>query len=48
MDLNVGAIYRITRTFALSAGYTFERDFSPEITRDYYRNKEYLGLSLAF
>jgi Putative beta-barrel porin 2 len=48
LDLNLGAIYHISRAFALTAGYTFERDFSQEIARDYYRNRVYLGLSLAF
>jgi len=48
LDLNAGLTYQINRAFALSGGYTFERDFSQEITRDYYRNRVYLGLSLAF
>jgi hypothetical protein len=48
LDLNVGLTYQINRAFAASAGYTFERDFSDEITRDYYRNRVYLGLSFTF
>jgi hypothetical protein len=48
LDLNAGLSYRINRTLALTGGYTFERDFSGETTRDYYRNRVYLGLSLAF
>jgi Putative beta-barrel porin 2 len=48
MDLNAALSYRINRTLALTAGYTFERDFSEQITRDYYRNRVYLGLSFAF
>jgi hypothetical protein len=48
LDLNLGITYQINRTFALSAGYTFERDFSEEVTRDYYRNRTYLGLLFTF
>ena len=48
LDLNAGLIYQLTRTFAVTGGYTFERDFSQETTRDYYRDRLYLGLSFAF
>jgi hypothetical protein len=48
LDLNVGLTYQINRALAASTGYTFERDFSQEITRDYYRNRVYLGLSFTF
>jgi hypothetical protein len=48
LDLNVGLTYQINRALAAGAGYTFERDFSDEITRDYYRNRVYLGLSFTF
>jgi hypothetical protein len=48
LDLNVGLTYQINRAFGLSGGYTFERDFSQQVTRDYYRNRTYLGLSFSF
>jgi hypothetical protein len=48
LDLNIGLTYQINRAFALSAGYIFERDFSQLVTRDYYRNRAYIGLLFAF
>jgi Putative beta-barrel porin 2 len=48
LDLNLGVTYQINRAFALTAGYTFERDFSDVITRDYYRDRVYLGAIVAF
>jgi hypothetical protein len=40
--------YQITRKLRLSAGYTFTRDFSNIISRDYIRNRIYTGVSYAF
>jgi hypothetical protein len=48
LDLNIGLTYQIRRSLALSAGYTFERDFSQLISRDYYRDRFYLGLLFTF
>jgi Putative beta-barrel porin 2 len=48
LDLNLGLTYQIRRSLALSAGYTFERDFSQLTSRDYYRDRFYLGLLFAF
>jgi hypothetical protein len=48
LDLNLGVTYQFTRALALSAGYTFERDFSDILSRDYYRNRAYSGLLFAF
>jgi hypothetical protein len=48
LDLNVGLTYQFNRSLALSGGYTFERDFSQIVSRDYYRNRAYLGILFAF
>jgi Putative beta-barrel porin 2 len=48
LEVNLGVTYQINRAFALTAGYTFERDFSDVTTRDYYRDRAYLGVLFAF
>ncbi|HEY0791668.1 MAG TPA: outer membrane beta-barrel protein [Chthoniobacterales bacterium] len=48
LDLSVGVAYQVTRPFSVNAGYTFTRDFSSQVIRDYYRNRIYLGVQFAF
>jgi hypothetical protein len=48
LDVNVGLTYRLRKSLTLSAGYTFNRDFSEIITRDYFRNRVYVGLLFTF
>ncbi len=46
--LNIGLTYRLRKSLSLSAGYTFDRDFSEITARDLYRNRVYVGLLFTF
>jgi hypothetical protein len=48
VDLNIGLTYQIRKSLTLSAGYTLDRDFSQVTTRDYYRDRVYVGLLFTF
>jgi hypothetical protein len=48
LDLNIGLVYQLRKSLTLSAGYTFDRDFSQIESRDYYRNRIYVGLLFSF
>jgi hypothetical protein len=48
LDLNIGLTYRLRKSLTLSAGYTFDRDFSQITSRDYYRDRVYVGLLFSF
>jgi hypothetical protein len=48
LDLNIGLTYQIRKSLTLSAGYTLDRDFSQVTTRDYYRDRVYVGLLFTF
>jgi hypothetical protein len=48
LDINIGLSYRLRKSLTLSAGYTFDRDFSQITARDYYRNRVYVGLLFSF
>jgi Putative beta-barrel porin 2 len=47
-EANLEIEYQITRKLRLNAGYTFTRDFSNMISRDYIRNRFYSGVSYVF
>ncbi len=47
-DISAELSYQITRPFAIRAGYTFTRDFSDVTSRDYYRNRVYVGGVFTF
>jgi putative beta-barrel porin BBP2 len=47
-EANLELDYQITRKLRWSAGYTFTRDFSNLISRNYIRNRFYSGVSYAF
>jgi hypothetical protein len=48
LDLDIGLSYQLTRSIQLSAGYTFGRDFSPVVDRDYYRDRVFVGTAWVF
>ena len=48
LDANATLSYAIYRSLLVRAGYTFTRASSQIVSRDYYRNKIFLGASLAF
>jgi Putative beta-barrel porin 2 len=48
LEIDVGLSYQLTRSLQLSAGYSFERDFSPIVDRDYYRDRVFLGTGWIF
>lgn len=48
LDASVTATYQITRAFGLQADYTFTRVFSVITSRDYYRNRVFLGATFTF
>jgi hypothetical protein len=48
VDLSLQASYQLTRAFSLDAGYIFTRDFSDITSRDYYRNRVYVGGTFSF
>jgi hypothetical protein len=48
LNLNIGLTYRLRKSLNLSAGYTFDRDFSQITSRDYYRDRVYVGLLFTF
>ena len=48
LNVNIGLTYRLRRSLTLSAGYTFDRDFSAVTSRDYYRDRVYVGLLFTF
>ena len=48
LNVNIGLTYRLRKSLTLSAGYTFDRDFSPYNSRDFYRDRVYVGLLFTF
>jgi len=48
LDINIGLAYRLRKSLTLSAGYTLDRDFSQITSRDYYRDRVYVGLLFTF
>jgi hypothetical protein len=48
VDVNIGLTYRVRKSVTLSAGYTLDRDFSEITSRDYYRDRVYVGLLFTF
>jgi Putative beta-barrel porin 2 len=48
LNVNIGLTYRLRKSLTLSAGYTFDRDFSAITLRDYYRDRVYVGLLFTF
>jgi hypothetical protein len=48
VEANLELTYQITPRLQLSAIYTFTRDFSDLVSRDYVRNRIYCGVSYAF
>jgi Putative beta-barrel porin 2 len=48
VEANLELTYQITRKLRLVGGYTFTRDFSNMVSRDYVRNRIYSGVSYAF
>jgi hypothetical protein len=48
LELDIGLSYQLTRSIQLSAGYTFGRDFSPVVDRDYYRDRVFVGTAWVF
>ena len=48
VDVSLQSSYQLTRAFSLDAGYTFTRDFSDIVTRDYYRNRVFVGGTFSF
>lgn len=48
LNVNIGLTYRLRKSLTLSAGYTLDRDFSAVTSRDYYRDRVYVGLLFTF
>ena len=48
LQIDVGLSYQLTRSLQLTAGYTFQRDFSDIADRDYYRDRVFIGTAWVF